>query len=167
MTKREASITCKKRRICMESPVGELEIVEDGKGICRLSFGFDEKDETIPEEETPLLEEAKRQLEEYFTGNRKDFALPLSLCGTEFQQKDWAALCEIPYGETRSYGEIAKRIGCPKGSRAVGMANRSNPVAIIVPCHRVIGADRKLTGYVGKNKALDIKEYLLRLEGAL
>ena len=79
--------------------------------------------------------------------------------------RDWEALLAIPYGETRSYGEIAAAIGCPKGSRAVGMANRSNPVAIIVPCHRVIGADGSLTGYAGKNKALDIKAYLLKLEG--
>ncbi|HBN57415.1 MAG TPA: cysteine methyltransferase, partial [Lachnospiraceae bacterium] len=81
--------------------------------------------------------------------------------------RDWQALLAIPYGETRSYGEIAKSIGSPKGSRAVGMANRNNPVAIIVPCHRVIGSDGKLTGYAGKNKALDIKAYLLKLEGAL
>lgn len=150
----------------IQTPVGELELIEDGKGIRSLSFGASPNAYDIPKEETPLLSEAKRQLEEYFAGKRKTFELPLSLNGTEFQMRDWAALLKIPYGETRTYGEIARAIGCPKGSRAVGMANRSNPIAIIVPCHRVIGADGSLTGYAGKNKALDIKEYLLRLEGA-
>ena len=96
-----------------------------------------------------------------------DEKVQLSLHGTDFQLRDWQALLRIPYGETRSYGEIARQIGCPRGSRAVGMANRNNPVAIIVPCHRVIGSDGSLTGYMGKNKSLDIKEYLLKLEGAL
>lgn len=145
--------------------MGELELVEDGNGICSLSFGGSSENGDVPEEETELLLEAKRQLLEYFAGERKQFELPLSLHGTEFQMRDWEALLAIPYGETRSYGEIAAAIGCPKGSRAVGMANRSNPVAIIVPCHRVIGADGSLTGYAGKNKALDIKAYLLKLEG--
>ena len=112
-----------------------------------------------------LLSEAKRQLLEYFAGERKKFELPLSMHGTKFQMRDWEELLAIPYGETRSYGEIARAIGCPKGSRAVGMANRNNPIAIIVPCHRVIGSNGSLTGYAGKNKALDIKEYLLKLEG--
>lgn len=150
----------------VQTPVGELELVEDGKGICSLSFGASSETQDIPEEKTELLLEAERQLAEYFAGKRKVFDLPLSLHGTEFQMRDWKALLAIPYGETRSYGEIARIIGCPKGSRAVGMANRNNPVAIIVPCHRVIGSDGSLTGYAGKNKALDIKEYLLRLEGA-
>ena len=101
------------------------------------------------------------------SGKRKKFEVQLSLHGTDFQLRDWQALLRIPYGETRSYGEIARQIGCPRGSRAVGMANRNNPVAIIVPCHRVIGSDGSLTGYMGKNKSLDIKEYLLKLEGAL
>lgn len=149
----------------VRTPVGELELVEDGKGICSLSFGSSSKTQDIPEEKTELLLEAERQLAEYFAGERKVFDLPLSLHGTEFQMRDWKALLAIPYGETRSYGEIARIIGCPKGSRAVGMANRNNPVAIIIPCHRVIGSDGSLTGYAGKNKALDIKEYLLRLEG--
>lgn len=149
----------------VRTPVGELELVEDGKGICSLSFGASLETQDIPEEKTELLLEAERQLAEYFAGERKVFDLPLSLHGTEFQMRDWKALLAIPYGETRSYGEIARIIGCPKGSRAVGMANRNNPVAIIVPCHRVIGSDGSLTGYAGKNKALDIKEYLLRLEG--
>ncbi len=165
MTKREAATIFNKKKYMVGTPVGELELVEDGKGICSLSFGASSENRDVPEEETELLLEAKRQLLEYFAGERKQFELPLSLHGTEFQMRDWEALLAIPYGETRSYGEIAAAIGCPKGSRAVGMANRSNPVAIIVPCHRVIGADGSLTGYAGKNKALDIKAYLLKLEG--
>lgn len=165
MTRREAATIFNKKKCMVETPVGELELVEDGKGICSLSFGASLENGDVPEEETALLLEAKRQLLEYFAGERKQFELPLSLHGTEFQMRDWEALLAIPYGETRSYGEIAAAIGCPKGSRAVGMANRSNPVAIIVPCHRVIGADGSLTGYAGKNKALDIKAHLLKLEG--
>lgn len=165
MTKREAATIFNKKKCMAGTPVGELELVEDGNGICSLSFGGSSENGDVPEEETELLLEAKRQLLEYFAGERKQFELPLSLRGTEFQMRDWEALLAIPYGETRSYGEIAAAIGCPKGSRAVGMANRSNPVAIIVPCHRVIGADGSLTGYAGKNKALDIKAYLLKLEG--
>lgn len=156
-----------KRKCYLQTPVGELELVEDGKGLCELNFSHSEDGGRIPVEETELLRETKRQLTEYFAGERRAFDLPLSVSGTPFQMRDWQALREIPYGETRSYGEIAKAIGCPKGSRAVGMANRSNPIAIIIPCHRVIGADGKLTGYMGKNKALDIKEYLLKLEGVL
>ena len=165
MTKREAATILNKRKCLVQTPVGQLELVEDAKGICNLSFGPSPETEAVLEEETALLLEAKRQLAEYFAGKRKKFELPLSLQGTEFQMRDWNALLEIPYGETRSYGEIARRIGCPKGSRAVGMANRNNPIAIIVPCHRVIGSDGSLTGYAGKNKALDIKAYLLKLEG--
>lgn len=167
MMKQEAATILNKKKCFVETPVGVLELVEDGKGILSLSFGPSTAAEKIPEEDTPLLVEAKKQLGEYFSGHRKEFDLPLSLHGTEFQMRDWQALLAIPYGETRSYGDIAKMIGCPKGSRAVGMANRCNPVAIIIPCHRVIGSDGKLTGYAGKNKALHIKEYLLKLEGAL
>lgn len=165
MMKREAPTILNKKKCMIKTPVGELEIMEDGKGICSLSFGASSQGEDVLEEETPLLAEAKKQLEEYFAGKRKAFELPLSLDGTEFQMRDWGELLRIPYGETRSYGEIARAIGCPKGSRAVGMANRNNPIAIIVPCHRVIGSDGSLTGYAGKNKALDIKAYLLKLEG--
>ncbi|MBQ5683798.1 MAG: methylated-DNA--[Peptococcaceae bacterium] len=114
--------------------------------------------------ETPLLLEAKRQLEEYFAGLRAAFSLPLAPEGTDFQKAVWRELENIPYGETRTYGQIARALGNPKASRAVGMANHKNPVAIMIPCHRVIGADGSLTGYAG---GLDIKEALLRLEGAI
>jgi methylated-DNA-[protein]-cysteine S-methyltransferase len=105
-----------------------------------------------------------RQLEEYFSGRRRHFDLPLDLHGTEFQKRCWRELLKIPYGETRSYAEIARAIGNPSAVRAVGLANGQNPIAIIVPCHRVIGSDGSLTGYGG---GLDVKRRLLELEGAL
>ena len=104
---------------------------------------------------------SSRQLEEYFAGKRKQFDLPLSLRGTEFQRQVWAALRDIPYGVTRSYGQIAQAVGRPKAVRAVGMANHRNPISIIVPCHRVVGADGSLTGYGG---GLENKKFLLALE---
>lgn len=115
----------------------------------------------LEEPETALLREAGSQLLEYFQGKRKEFVLPLSPNGTKFQQKVWQALCTIPYGETRSYGQIAAQIGQPKASRAVGGANNRNPIMIFIPCHRVIGADGSLTGFGG---GLEAKKYLLELE---
>ena len=113
------------------------------------------------EQETPLIKEAYRQLSEYLKGERRKFDLPLKPRGTDFQKRVWRALCDIPYGETRSYKQIAEAIGNPKAVRAVGMANNRNPITIVVPCHRVIGADGKLVGYGG---GLEMKEFLLRLE---
>ncbi|MFP3941828.1 MAG: methylated-DNA--[protein]-cysteine S-methyltransferase [Thermoanaerobaculia bacterium] len=110
------------------------------------------------------LPELARQLEEYFAGRRRRFEMPLAPEGTEFQRRVWEELARIPWGETRSYGEIARAVGRPGGSRAVGMANNRNPIAVVVPCHRVIGAEGSLTGY---GAGLDRKEHLLRLEGAL
>lgn len=112
--------------------------------------------------QTPLLRAAAEQLEEYAAGRRKDFDLPLAPRGTAFQQKVWQALTRIPYGETRSYKQIAEAVGCAKGFRAVGLANNRNPIAVVIPCHRVIGADGKLVGYGG---GLPLKQALLRLEG--
>jgi methylated-DNA-[protein]-cysteine S-methyltransferase len=106
----------------------------------------------------------RAQLGEYLTGQRRDFDLPLDLAGTEFQQLCWQELLRIPFGETRTYGELARRIGRPAAVRAVGQANHNNPVGVIVPCHRVIGADGSLTGYGG---GLDMKRILLELEGVL
>lgn len=114
--------------------------------------------------DTVLLLSAKQQLEEYFAGNRKVFSLPLVPKGTEFQRAVWKELQMIPYGETRTYGQIAAAIGNAKASRAVGAANHNNPIGIVIPCHRVIGANGTLTGYGG---GLDLKEALLRLEGVL
>ena len=110
---------------------------------------------------SPLLEEAARQLQEYFAGCRREFSLPLAPRGTEFQRQVWHALEGIPYGETRTYGEIARAIGKSKACRAVGMANHRNPLSILVPCHRVVGADGSLTGYGG---GLEAKQFLLELE---
>ena len=112
-------------------------------------------------QETPLLREAAKQIGEYFSGTRKAFDLPLSYHGTPFQMADWGALLTIPYGETRSYRDIAEQIGNPKAYRAVGMANNRNPIGIIIPCHRVIGHDGGMVGYGG---GLPIKTYLLELE---
>ncbi len=110
---------------------------------------------------TELTNKAFSQLLEYFDGKRKSFDLPYKLNGTDFQRKVWSALCDIPYGETRSYKDIAIAIGNEKASRAVGMANNKNPVTVIVPCHRVIGASGKLVGYAG---GLSMKEFLLDME---
>jgi methylated-DNA-[protein]-cysteine S-methyltransferase len=142
----------------LESPVGRLLLEGDDDGLCRVGFdGRGERAHSIPRP----LREAVRQLNAYFAGYLRDFDLPLRMQGTEFQLSVWRALRKIPYGETISYGELARRIGNPKGSRAVGLANGSNPIAIIVPCHRVIGSNGKLTGYGG---GLENKEILLGLE---
>lgn len=113
----------------------------------------------------PLLDEIKNQLVEYFNGKRKTFTFPIKLNGTEFQQQVWNELLNIPYGETRCYADVAEAIANPKAVRAVGQANRKNPIPIVVPCHRVIGKDKSLTGYTGTRT--DLKEKLLELEGVL
>ena len=112
---------------------------------------------------TLLLERGREELLEYLAGERRGFDLPLAPAGTPFQQKVWRALEDIPYGQTRSYRDIALAAGCPKGFRAVGMANHRNPIPIFIPCHRVVGADGSLTGYAG---GLELKKRLLELEGA-
>ena len=135
-------------------------IAEDNGYIVGLCF----KDDFLFEKkESALIKKAGKQLGEYFAGKRRSFDLPLYFVGTDFQKKVWNALLTIPYGETRSYGEIAAQIGNPKASRAVGMANNRNPISIICPCHRVIGADGSLTGYGG---GLRTKQFLLDLETA-
>jgi len=148
----------------LDTPIGELLLAGEDDALAMIGFpkGSMRRD---PEpdwiyNEKPLAN-ARQQLEEYFAGSRKDFELPLKLNGTEFQVKVLKALQKIPYGETVSYGEIAKRIGKPKAMRAVGAANGRNPIPIVVPCHRVIGSGGDLTGFGG---GLDTKEALLRLE---
>ena len=141
-----------------DTPVGRLGIAEKDGKISQVSFFDTVKGELL---ETPLIKEAYRQLDEYFKGKRKSFDLPLLLDGTEFQIKVWKALMTIDYGKTSSYGDVAKLIGSPKASRAVGSANNKNKIAIIIPCHRVIGSNGTLTGYAG---GLEIKQYLLDLE---
>ncbi len=146
-------------RILVPTPLGNLCVEEQDNAITRVLFSgeFEAFDETP----TPLLLEAKRQLTEYFAGQRKAFALPLTPQGTPFQQSVWQALREIPYGQTRSYADIARAVGKPKAFRAVGMANNRNPLPILIPCHRVIGSDGSLVGY---GSGLPIKEALLALE---
>ena len=145
----------------IDSPVGKLRLVAEDGFLTELRFGGEPAVVEGDMEEDAVLDEAQRQLDEYFKGERKYFDLPLKMKGTPFQLADWEALKGIPYGETVTYGEIARRIGSPKAVRAVGMANHNNPVSIIVPCHRVIGKNGKLTGYGG---GLDIKRQLLELE---
>ena len=150
-------------RLCyFNSPIGWIRICENGKGITMIQFLSDPKDQlNTTEANTPLLKEAVQQLTDYFSGKRKEFTLPLDLRGTDFQLRTWNALRDIPYGETRTYKQIAEAIGCPKGCRAVGLANNRNPVSIVVPCHRVIGANGSLVGYAS---GLDNKERLLTIE---
>ena len=162
------------------SPVGPLFLAASEKGLVALEF-----DARLPGQQTirpnprDLRSASKavrfegadarmsgyaRELQEYFAGSRRDFSFPLDLRGTEFQLACWKALLAIPYGETRTYADIARAVGRPQGFRAVGMANNRNPVAIVVPCHRVIASDGTLCGYGG---GLDVKRKLLQLEGAL
>ena len=143
-----------------ETKIGVIGIVENGEGITHLNLGRI-KDSHVTLIETPLLRRAYEQLTEYLEQDRRVFDLPLITQGTEFQQKVWRALQCIPYGKTCSYKEIAEKVGNVKACRAVGMANNKNPIAIFIPCHRVIGANGKLVGYAG---GLDIKEKLLELE---
>ncbi len=141
-------------------PMGRLTIAADKQGICRIEFG--DRPQDGPRRPSTLTNAAATQLQEYFAGKRRFFDLALSPHGTEFQLSVWKALESIPYGQTRTYAEIAEAVGNPKGYRAVGMANNKNPLPIVVPCHRVIGADGKLVGYAG---GLKVKRYLLGIEG--
>lgn len=147
--------------VLWDAPIGTLHIGADKAGICRISLGQGSVVEPGTDEVSEYLRQVTRELDEYFAGKRSTFEVPLSFHGTEFQKKVWQALQNIPYGETRSYGEIAKWIGCPKAARAVGMAIHRNPVMILIPCHRVIGKDGSLTGYAG---GLAVKKFLLELE---
>jgi O-6-methylguanine DNA methyltransferase len=162
------------------SSVGPLFLAASGKGLVALEFDVRlAGQQSIRPNPRDLRAEGRavrfesadskmaaytRELEEYFAGTRREFSFPLDLRGTEFQVACWRALLAIPYGETRSYGDIARAVGRPQGFRAVGMANNRNPIAIVVPCHRVIASDGTLCGYGG---GLDIKRKLLELEGAL
>jgi methylated-DNA-[protein]-cysteine S-methyltransferase len=148
----------------IESPLGPLLLASDEAGLREIHFANGRRPPAPnPEwkENAAALKEPVRQLRAYFAGELQNFDLPLSPQGTDFQQKVWSELCRIPYGDTISYGELARRIRNPKASRAVGLANGSNPIPIIIPCHRVIGSNGKLTGYGG---GLPIKEKLLALE---
>lgn len=151
----------------MASPVGLLTLAAKGDKLTAILWeceidGRVPLGDMIEDPSFPILLKTEHQLNEYFAGERTRFELELDFTGTAFQKEVWAALLEIPFGETRSYGDIARRIGRPKAVRAVGAANGRNPISIVAPCHRVIGASGKLTGFAG---GLDNKALLLKLEG--
>ena len=144
-----------------ETPIGTIGIAEKDGKITRLYFQTDYRPSETTIRETPLLQEAAHQLQDYLTGKLADFSLPLQPEGTAFMQQVWSRLCEIPYGETASYKSLAESIGKPNAARAVGMANHRNPIPIFIPCHRVIGANGSLVGYRG---GVNLKSRLLKLE---
>ena len=156
------------QHVFMKTPVGRLLLVADERALTHVSFAEGRGAMAAPEGSTlganAVLEQAERELAEYFAGVRRDFTVALAPAGTEFQLRVWQWLQRIPYGVTWSYGELAKRVGKPTASRAVGAANGRNPHAIIVPCHRVIGASGDLTGYGG---GMERKRILLEFEGVL
>lgn len=148
------------------SPVGALTLIASDAGLSAVLWENDDPKrvrvgDLIGAPQHPILVQAERELREYFAGERRSFSVPLDASGTVFQKKAWAVLLTIPYGETRSYGQLAAQVGNPKASRAVGAANGRNPISIIVPCHRAIASDGALTGFAG---GLDAKRHLLALE---
>lgn len=151
----------------LQTPVGELTLIASDQALRAIIWEsgpvFDPAglDKGTAQPDQPILRQAGEQLQAYFRGERQSFDLPLAPQGTEFQKSVWQALLTIPYGQTRSYGELAAQLGQPKASRAVGAANGRNPLSIVVPCHRVIGSSGKLTGFGG---GLEAKELLLKLE---
>ncbi|NLB23789.1 MAG: methylated-DNA--[protein]-cysteine S-methyltransferase [Clostridium sp.] len=148
-------------QLIISSPLGAIHLKADQEALYVLEFTDSSLSESITN--NPILKLAQKELNEYFKGIRKEFTVPVHLEGTSFQQQVWQELQDIPYGVTISYGELARRIGNPAASRAVGGANGKNPISIIVPCHRVISSDRKLGGY---SSGLPRKVFLLNLEGA-
>jgi methylated-DNA-[protein]-cysteine S-methyltransferase len=148
-------------QLTLHSPVGELTLSEEEGAIVAVDWG---RGPPSHQRETPLLLEAKRQLDRYFDGKLKDFELPLEPDGSEFQRRVWQLMCAIPYGDTMTYGAMAKRLGGV--ARAIGTACGDNPIPIIIPCHRVLGAGGKMVGYSGQG-GVETKVALLRLEGAL
>lgn len=150
----------------IDSPVGQLKLVASEHGLVAILWENDPPRrvrlaEVIESDDDPIVGETERQLREYFSGQRTAFELPLDFRGTEFQRKVWSALLTIPFGETRSYAQIAEQIGSPAAVRAVGAANGRNPLSIVAPCHRVVGSNGKLTGFAG---GLETKAKLLSLE---
>lgn len=142
-------------------PMGKIGISEENKKVTDIFFADVEGISHNQGEETPILKEAAKQLQEYFSGQRKQFDLPLEIVGTDFQKRVWQALQKIPYGETCSYKDVAIAVDSPKGFRAVGMANHENRIPIVIPCHRVIGANGKMVGF---SSGIGYKERLLNLE---
>jgi methylated-DNA-[protein]-cysteine S-methyltransferase len=147
-----------------DTEIGKIGIAENGAAITDIFFVREDAPNDVAQmvqKETSLIKEAEKQIREYLKGERKVFELALEPEGTAFQKAAWEALLSIPYGETRSYKQMAEQVGNPKACRAIGMANNRNPIAVVIPCHRVIGANGKLVGYGG---GLHIKEQLLTLE---
>jgi methylated-DNA-[protein]-cysteine S-methyltransferase len=149
------------------SPIGKLKLVTSDEGLVAILWENDNPrrvrlSELVERPEHPILVRTERELKEYFAGERNAFTVPLDMKGTNFQKQVWEALLGIPFGETRTYGQLANQLGNPKATRAVGAANGRNPLAIVVPCHRVIGFSGKLTGFAG---GLEAKAHLLNLEG--
>jgi methylated-DNA-[protein]-cysteine S-methyltransferase len=158
----EVALACK----WIDSPVGRLRLVASERGLVAVLWEKDRPERVSLEAEVeddtqPVLVETERQLADYFAGRRTEFSVPLDLRGTGFQKRVWEALLEIPFGATSSYGALAARLGDPKLTRAVGAANGRNPISIVVPCHRVVGASGKLTGFAG---GMEAKALLLALE---
>lgn len=152
-------------KVVFKTDLAEIEIEASPKGVRRLSLKRTSKSDSAsigPQAALKVARLAQKQLTQYLNGVRKEFDLPLDLQGTPFQMKVWQQLRAIPFGETRTYGELAKKIGNPKAARAVGMANNRNPIAIVVPCHRVVGSNGALVGYAG---GLGLKKSLLEIEG--
>lgn len=148
-------------RRTLDSPIGTLSVLASDAGVVAILFADEEwrrPDDQLVDEDNPVLDRAEQQLSEYFAGQLVSFDLPLDLRGTEFQVAAWQALAEVRFGETTSYQDQARRIGRPKAVRAVGAANGRNPIPIVLPCHRIVGANGSLTGYAG---GLDIKRWLL------
>lgn len=160
---RDAIYACK----IIQSPVGDLRLVASDEALIAVLWENDRPQPVrlgtlVENDNHPVLLETERQLKEYFQGQRRTFSLKLKLIGTKFQNDVWQMLLAIPFGQTRSYGELARQLGHPRATRAVGAANGRNPIPIVVPCHRVIGASGKLTGFGG---GLKVKAHLLELEG--
>jgi methylated-DNA-[protein]-cysteine S-methyltransferase len=159
-------------RTTIDTPVGELRVIASDEGIREIRLPLPDHHSAPPPAEDrpdhPMLVQIRRQLDEYFLGQRREFDLPLDVVGTDFQRHVWGALVEIPYGETASYGQLAERVGRPGAARAVGGANGRNPVPVVVPCHRVIGADGSMTGYAGPSEdGIAIKRWLIQHESTV
>ncbi len=160
-------------RTIMKTPVGQLTLVASDAGLREVRLPLPNRrartsDGAAPADNHSVLQATRRQLDEYFRGERTDFEIPTDAEGTPFQQEVWSALVAIPYGVTESYGELAERVGRPGAARAVGGANGRNPLPIVVPCHRVIGASGAMTGYAGPDESgIAIKRWLLKHEGAV
>ena len=150
-----------KKAFFYDMDIGRIGIAENGRAVTNVFFGNTVAPDAYQQEETALLQQAAREIREYLEGARRVFCVPVEMEGTCFEKAVWQELCAIPYGQTRTYGELARGLGKPGASRAVGRANGRNPLSLLVPCHRVIGAGGKLTGYAG---GVAVKEKLLSLE---